>query len=467
MSANCTKQLVMEQCHDGPAAEVVRGHQRMRRINLTAISSIGFRGAMLLSAFLYIPATIRYLGPERYGLWVAMTSVITLLSFADCGLGFSLMNDVAYSIGRGIDDSVRGAVSSTFFALAGIGAAGCLLFAAAYAFIPWRTVFHATSALEGKEAAQATAVIVAGFLLTLPFTTVQRMQAAHQEGYKTQGWEIGGVMLSLVGLLAAIRMQAGLPALAIAFSSGPLIAMVLNWIVYFRISRPWQAPRLRLFEFRLARRIAGEGWYFFILQIAGIALFSIDSFVILHYFGQSAFGKYSLVVKLFQVIPALAAVWMGALWPAYAEAIARGDRRWVHRTLVRSVLAAAVGSGVVSCGVAVFSRPVVRLWTGTEVNPTASLLVALVLYSVILVGTNAVSAYLSGCNFIRGQALLVAGQVALSTVLKILFCKRGDIAGAIWGTNLGYLLITIPAYGIIVPRLTGRSQQKRTRACVS
>jgi hypothetical protein len=53
--------------------------------NLTAIVSIGFRGTMLLNSFLYVPATIHYLGPERYGLWVAMTSIITLIAFADCG----------------------------------------------------------------------------------------------------------------------------------------------------------------------------------------------------------------------------------------------------------------------------------------------------------------------------------------------------------------------------------------------
>src|SRR5436190_574466 len=102
-----------------------RGQQRLRRINLTALASVGFRGAMFLSGIIYIPLTVHYLGPERFGLWVAMTSVITLLAFADCGLGYGLMNQIiVYANGAGEKDSIRKAISSTFFVLCGIALLG-------------------------------------------------------------------------------------------------------------------------------------------------------------------------------------------------------------------------------------------------------------------------------------------------------------------------------------------------------
>ena len=89
---------------DRSISEYERGRQRVRRIHLTALAAVGFRGALLLSGFIYVPLTVRYLGPERYGLWVAMTSVMTLLAFADCGIGYGLMNHVAYAIGHGAKD---------------------------------------------------------------------------------------------------------------------------------------------------------------------------------------------------------------------------------------------------------------------------------------------------------------------------------------------------------------------------
>jgi O-antigen/teichoic acid export membrane protein len=441
---------------DRSISEYERGRQRVRRIHLTALAAVGFRGALLLSGFIYVPLTVRYLGPERYGLWVAMTSVMTLLAFADCGIGYGLMNHVAYAIGHGAKDSIRKAVSSTFFVLVAIAIMGCLLFAAAYPLIPWQSLFRTRTNLDTTEAARAVAVIILGFLFTLPFTTVQRIQAAYQEGFETQLWEIAGVVLSLAGLLAAIRLQAGLPVLAVVFAAGPLVALVLNWLVYFLIRLPTQAPAFRLLNFDLARKIVHEGGYFFILQIAGVIVFSLDSFVILHYFGQAALGKYSLVAKLFQVMPALAGVWFAPLWPAYAESIARGDHAWVKRTLFHSTWVGSAGCAVVSCGAALLARPVIRIWTGTDVNPPVWLLAGFVLYSIIFVSASAIAAYLNGSNFIQGQAVLVIVHAVLSVTLKVVLCKYWDISGAIWGTDLGYLLVIIPAYSIIVPRLMRR-----------
>ncbi len=441
---------------EGPSSVSDRGRQRIRRINLTAAASVAFRATLLLSGFIYVPLTVHYLGPERYGLWVAMTSVMTLLAFADCGIGYGLMNHVAYATGHGEQDSIRKPVSSTFFVLCAVALLGCLVFAAAYPFIPWQSLFRTRTQLDAVEASRAVAVMAVSFLITLPFTTVQRVQAAYQEGFETQVWEIAGVGLSLCGLLAAIHMRAGLPVLAIIFSFGPLVAVVLNWLVYFWMRRPAQAPAFRLLDFRLAREIVREGGYFFILQIAGIIFFSLDSFIVLHYFGEAALGKYRLVAKLFQVTPALAGVWFAPLWPAYAESIARGDFDWVRRTLLRSTVAASLGCAAFSCGAALFARPIVRIWTGVDVNPSAWLLAGFVAFSIFLVSTSAISSYLNGSNFIKGQVTLVASATFLSVAFKIVLCRYWGISGVIWSTDLAYLLVIIPAYFVLVPPLLRR-----------
>jgi len=387
---------------------------------------------------------------------------VTLLAFADCGLGFSLMNHVAYSVGRGMDDLVRRSISSTFFVLAGIGLVGCLIFAWAYPWIPWASIFRTRTLLESTEASRAVAVIVGGFLLTLPFTTVQRVQSAYQEGFKTQVWEIAGVAVSLAGLLFAIRLHASLPVLAVVFTSGPLLAMVVNWTVHFVLVRPEHLPVFRLVDAGLARRIGREGGYFLILQVAGIAVFSTDSFIVLHFYGPAAFGKYILVAKIFQVMPALVGVWLGALWPAYSDAIARGDHAWVRRTLMPSTVLASGACAVASCSVAILARPVIHIWTGTEVDPSARLLAGWVVYWVLVTGTNSIATYLNGSGFIKGQAILCTLHAGLSVLLKVILCKYWDISGAVWGTNLAYLLVILPAYVVIVPRLTRRQNQVAT-----
>src|SRR6476469_9278329 len=98
-------------------SEKDRGRHRLQRVNLTIIASVGFRGAMWLSGLIYVPLTVQYLGPGRFGLWVAMISVMTLLAFSDCGIGYGLINHVVYAAGSRETDSVRAAISSTFAVL--------------------------------------------------------------------------------------------------------------------------------------------------------------------------------------------------------------------------------------------------------------------------------------------------------------------------------------------------------------
>jgi O-antigen/teichoic acid export membrane protein len=433
-----------------------RGLRRIRRANLTGVFSIVFRSVMLLSSFFYIPATIHYLGPQRYGLWVAMTSVITLLAFADCGLGFSLMNDVAHSLGRDMGEAVRRSISSTFFVLAAIGVTGCVIFAVAYLFIPWQTLFRTHTTSETNEASRAVAVIVFGYLLTLPFTTVQRVQSAHQEGFKTQVWEIAGVLFSLVGMFVAIHLRAGLPVLVIVFSTGPLLAILFNWLFYFFFNHPAELPSLQCFDRRLAVKIANEGGYFFILQIAGVVIFSTDGFIVLHYFGQTEFAKYSLLAKLFQVAPALASVWFAALWPAYSEAIARGDLNWVRRTLVRSTILSTGGCGIASAFAAICASPIIYFWAQIEVHPSTGLLLGWIVYWCVVTGSASLSAYLNASQFVRGQAILVTVQAASSIFFKLMLCRYGDISGVVWGTIAAYVLVVIPVYSVIFPRLNSK-----------
>jgi O-antigen/teichoic acid export membrane protein len=448
----------------GPATEAERGSLRNRRVHLTAAASLGFRGVILLSGFLYIPLTVRYLGPARYGLWVAITSIVTLLAFADCGIGFGLMNDVAYSIGRGGDGDCRKSISSTFYVLVAIALVGCLAFLLASPFVSWQDVFRTRTLVEAVEARRAVGAVVVGFLLTLPFTTVQRVQYARQVGYHSQLWEAAGAVFGLFGILIAIRLHAGLPVLAIVFCAGPFLALVLNWLVYFLMLHPHQFPDVRLIDFGVARKIVRDGWYFSILQISGVLVFSIDSFVVLHYFGQAASGQYNLVARLFLVLPALAGVWLAPLWPAYADSIARGDREWVRSTLLRSTLIATMGCAAVSCALALVARPLIRLWTGAEIHPSVWLLSGFALYSTLLCGAGSIAAYLNGSNFIKRQAVLVASHAVLSVALKIGLSKYWDISGAVWGTNVSFLLVVIPAYYVIVPGLI-RKQKAVAAGC--
>ena len=67
---------------------------------------LGARGTKILTAFLAVPLTIGYLGRERYGMWMTMSSLLTMLVIVDLGISDGLVNPLAEAVGTAAGHSV-------------------------------------------------------------------------------------------------------------------------------------------------------------------------------------------------------------------------------------------------------------------------------------------------------------------------------------------------------------------------
>jgi len=157
-----------------------------------------------------------------------------------------------------------------------------------------------------------------------------------QEGYIVHLFQMGGSIFSLLLVLLCIRWHLGLPWLVFSFQGGIAGAILLNFIFQFWYRAPWARPSLRLFDPVTARRLLGTGVTFFVLNLLGMLGMQTDALIIAHMLSPDAVTPYSVVQKL-SMLAFLYWASFQALWPAYAEAIARNDLDWVLRTLWRSV----------------------------------------------------------------------------------------------------------------------------------
>jgi O-antigen/teichoic acid export membrane protein len=66
--------------------------RRARGVFQGTASGVAWRSVAILVSVVSVPLTIRYLGGERYGAWVTITTVLTFLGITDFGLGVSLTN---------------------------------------------------------------------------------------------------------------------------------------------------------------------------------------------------------------------------------------------------------------------------------------------------------------------------------------------------------------------------------------
>lgn len=438
-----------------------RGNERHRRVILSAIAGMTARLVSAGTGLISIPLTVHYLGPERYGMWATISSFFIMFAFADFGMGHGMMNVVADFNGRDDRERIRAAVSSGYLVLSMIAAVFSLGFAAAYPFVSWFEIFSVKSEIARLEAGPALAVAALCVALEMPLGVVARVQMGLQQFYAAALWRCLASVLGLVGVLIVIWLEGGLPWLVLAFLGGPVLVSALNSVAFFKASEPDLAPKLRYVSRSMLARIAGIGILFFGIQIAIAVGGTSDNIIIAQRLGAEAVTQYAVPEKLFGFIGVAINMILFPLWPAYGEAIARGDRAWVGDTLLRSFWAGVVTAAVLSSILVIFGNYLIKLWIGPTVEPPFMLLLGLGLWRVMDSGGNAVSMLLNGANAIRFVSIVGIVTAALAIALKVALIGNFGISGVIWATIVANLA-TLPATFWFVRRWFNRNKCRET-----
>ena len=437
----------------GVLSKKIRNDERYRRALITTSTSVCTKAISAVSAFISIAAVVRHLGPERYGLYATVTSLTTLLAFADLGIGNGLITAIARAQAGKSWGRVKKLISGAFLLLTAVSTVLALAFFTAYPKIPWPAVFNVRSSQAVSEAGLAAAAFVVCFLITQPLSIVQKVHMGLQEGYVNDGWTAASSVLALAGLLVGIKFGLGTPGLLLAIGLAPIVALTASNLTLFGYAKPRIRPDLSSIDREIMEQIFRSGMLFLVLQLAIALAFVSDHFVITQLIGPTAVADYSIPSRLFGMVQFLVAMGLGPMWPAYGEALASRDFGWVKRTFTRTIKLAFVLSGTASLVLLVAGPALVRLIGGSAIKPSVHLMVALAIWTVLGSVGNAISMFLNGANIIRFQVITASLMAITAIVSKIWLVQAIGIPGAVWGTIIGYTLFSLLPCVVYVPRL--------------
>jgi O-antigen/teichoic acid export membrane protein len=443
-----------------------RSEERYRRVAFTTLTSAGARLTSVMTMIVIVPLTIHYLGSERYGMWMAITSSVLLLTFADLGIGNGLLNAISESTGKDDLDAVQQYVSSAFFLLLLIATVLVAVFLATYPLIPWERGFNVNSPIAVGEARPAVAVFLMCFALSLPLGIVQRVHFGLQEGFSNDLWVGVGNIVGLAALLFAVKREAGLPWLVLALTGAPVLSLFLNGVLLFR-SRPWLVPRWSKANAKHMRHLLKLGVSFVVLQTCLAVVSGADNLIVAHQLGSSAVTQYSVPMRMFSGLPVLLIMALNPLWPAYGESIARGDIAWARQALSRSLKLIFFSTITVGTLLVLLGPKILALWVHGQVQATFWLLAGMACWMVLSSAANAISIFLNAGHVVRVQAYSAIAMCATATVLKLLLVGRIGLSAVIWSTDVAYLvfiwipiLIFVPRYLATLDRRSGLESSK-------
>lgn len=436
-----------------------RSAERYRGIFYSGAAAAAAKGMTALTAFFAIPVAIRYLGPERYGMWMSITTIGSLLVFADFGIGNGLVNTVAATSGHEDHQRARATVSTAVIMLIGLAICGLAVCGLASKWLPWHALFNVKSELAVREACPAAMALIATYFVRLPLSVGQQIQRGYQETFLSSAWDIAATLGGFAALLAAIHLRLGLPCLVLATTGTVALSALANSVVQFAVVRPWLSPSLLLVNWKEGKALMRSSALLMIWAICSLIGTASDNLVIARYLGSEAVATYSVVQRLFLV--ATAAQWFIApLWPALTEALSRGDYKWARGAVRKTLRMGIIGTAALSLPMLVFA-PKLLLWFHPSLSAPLHLLIVTVLWRISEVVVAVLIVTLNQPATLAYNVLAYGTASAVAIVLKFTLVNAFGITGAVLSSLLGYGIV----YGLLGTCMAKRLLAQSAYAC--
>lgn len=375
-------------------------HPRTRTVHLHTVLSLLCKAGSMLVSLLLVPLTIGYLSQTTYGTWVTISSMSTLLTFVDLGIGNGLRNKLAEAASNQNHTSAQLLVSTAYALFSLLQGAFIGLFVILANYVPWPRVLN--SSADPRQLRQIVLIVAIAMAIKLVLDMLSSVLLALQESSRVNFINFLINLLVLIGTYGLSQFtKPSLVYLALVVAGSPLVVLgISSWVLYQNRLLAYR-PTFTQIRFQQAGQILSLGYTFFLIQLAYIVVFYTDNLLINQFFGSAAVAAYTIAFRYFSIVSTLFGLVMVPYWSAFTEAFTKQDRAWMQRTyrMMHQFWAGLVGVVIVLVLVA---QPIYGVWVGPNIHIPLSLTLSLGLFVVI-----------TGWNLIASTITNSAGKLRL------------------------------------------------------
>lgn len=429
------------------------GRERYRRASITASASLIQKTLTIAISFISVPLTVHYLGPERYGVWLTISSLLIWLAMTDFGLaGNALVNVLSEAHGRDDRQAAQEYTSSAVWALIVIAVFLAIGTLVSFPFIPWSAVFKVTT-VPPHELAVACALTLAFFIIGIPLSIQYSIYSAYQDGFLSNAWGIAINVASLVALIIVSRFHGSLPDLVLALSgTRTFLALINVYYLFFRRYR-WLRPLPTAVRWHCILRLFRVGFKYLVLQLGTLGIYQSQPMIITQILGPTPVMIFVIAQKIITLPVDMIYMLTAPLIPAFGEAKARNDWKWIRGAYRNATLASVLTGIPVTLGIALMAKSLIRVWAGPAAVPDTSLILWLSLYNLCCIVLMAGGQLLTGLERLNGPTLAIT-LCAIGTIgFGILFGRWIGLSGVAAAMGVSKLLFFLPIQQWAVRRI--------------
>lgn len=402
--------------------------------------------ATVVGQLVSLPFVARSLSHEEFGVYVTLSTLIVLLGASDLGVGSSLTTRLAVSFGREDAAEPRRLIASALTVTAilalivsAVGVAGCLV-------LPLAGLLGTSTLSDGAllmAALAAVAVTATALVGSLGYKILYGMQ----RGGTANSWIAIAALVSAAGTTALSTVEAPVWAYLCA---GPGVASVVALICLTWVTVSSRAPALlpRTSDITISELLdlgRSSGW-FAVIALGAATAYQTDVLIVAGVLGAGSAGVYGVTVRIFGVMRNAVYPALVQLWPAFGEALTRGDVVWVRARLYR-VVAITAFSGAMATGLLALAAPLaIRIWLSHDLTASYWVYAAMALWVTYALAIAPFFFLLNAAGLVRLHAVLTCLVAAANVPLSLGLANVVGIVGPIIGAFVSHALFAgIPA----------------------
>jgi O-antigen/teichoic acid export membrane protein len=421
-----------------------RGSERYRRASLTTVASLIQKLLTVVISLVSVPLTVHYLGHERYGVWLTISSLLVWIAISDFGLaGNALLNVLSQADGNDDRISAQEYASSAVWALSAVAAVFAIAVIASLPFISWSAVFH-VSAVPHRELNLACALTLGFFVISLPLSVQYSIYSAYQDGFLSNICGMAMNVSSLIALVIVTRFHGGLPELVLALSGTRTALAFVNCYYMFFIRYRWLMPVPSAVRWYCVQRLFKLGTKYLLVHLGSLGMYQSQPMIITQILGPSAVVIFVVAQKIVTLPMDVIFLATAPFVPAFGEAKARNDWKWIRGAFRKlTLISVAVGLPILLT-IALSAKWLIRIWAGAAAVPDTSLILWLSLYNLLGVTLMATGQLLTGVERVNPLALSIVLTAIAIIGFGIVACYSFGLSGVAMAMALCKLTIFWP-----------------------
>lgn len=415
-------------------------NERTQLIKKNIVTSFGIRLISILCSLVVVPITIDYVNPERYGIWLTLSSIVIWLSYFDFGFAHGFRNRFAEAVANEDIPLAKSYVSTTYFVLTILFAIIMLGASILNSYLDWSSILNVNATLN-NELRVVFQILIVFFCVNIVAEVFSTMLIAYQRPALSSALKTSGYLLSLLVIYILTKTTSGsLELLAYASSGLPCMLTILVSVVVFQKGRYKQfAPSLKSIRLPLTKNIVGMGGQFFLIMLCILLIFQFVNIIISRELGPESVTLYNVTYKVFGIVEMVMIIILTPIWSAYTDAYTRRDYEWMknisHR-LERIGLLCIPVLILLWC----VSPFIFKLWLGDSVQTSLSVSAVVAIFVLSKVWGNIYMYQINGTGKVMVQLITYIFIAVFAIPLMIYMSSPFGLIGILFVPSLAFLI---------------------------